>query len=205
MTYDDDRVLDSDLESDGYSDVFEDEPEPLFNFSLFKRKPREPREDSYEEPRRSRYEEPRRERYEEPRRERYEEPRRERYEEPRRERYEESRSVNYDSRRGYTAPIKAAPSVKADVSIHTPETFDEVKKIAGNLLNRCTVILNLERASTDVQIRILDFMSGVLLATDGKVYRTSSTSYVFAPDGVHIEGISVDSAASAEEATGVYI
>lgn len=182
MTYDDDERMIED-EDDGYSDVFEDEPEPLFNFPKFKRKRKAPREEYEEE---------------------YEEPRRG-YEEPRRR--EEPRSnINYDSRRGYSEPVRPAQGLKPDVSMHFPQSYEEVKSIAASLRAGHTVLLNLERASSDEQRRIMDFMAGVIFATDGQCHRFSSSTYVFAPAGVRIEGISIETgSSSAEESTGVYI
>ena len=187
MIYDDDDRMIED-EDDGYSDVLEDdaEPEPIFNFKIFqgknKRKAsREEYDDEYEE-------------------EEYEKPRRGGYEEPRRR--EESRSSSGRSRsQGYSEP--ARPVRRQDVKIDSfvPRTFEEVKKVAASLRSGATVLVNLEHASADERRRIMDFMAGVIFATDGQFLHFSTNAYVFAPAGVPMGGIPVESESRSEEET----
>lgn len=192
MIYDDDDRMIED-EDDGYSDVLEDdaEPEPIFNFKLFpgrsgrngRNKSKASREEEYDDE------------YEE---EEYEKPRRGGYEEPRRR--EESRSSSSRSRsQGYSEPVR--PVRRQDVKIESfvPKAFDEVKEVAASLRSGATVLVSLEHASADERRRIMDFMAGVIFATDGQFLHFSSNVYVFAPAGVPMGGIPVESESRSEE------
>lgn len=185
MTYDDDeRVLDSD------SDIFEDEPEPLFNFSFMNRKPKEPRKN-----RRRDYD------YDEPMDDEYEEP----VEHRRPVREEPRGNINYDGRRGYTEPLRPTQPKSAGIKMFSPQSFEDITKVAAALKEGCTALLNMENASYDDQLRIMDFMAGVVFATEAQRQCISKSCYIFAPKGVPIEGFSAGRATAAEEDSGIYI
>lgn len=94
----------------------------------------------------------------------------------------------------YSEPRKApAPRAgRSEVRTYAPTSFDEVKDIAQNLLERRAVILNLEDTDPDDTARLLDFMSGVAFALDGQIRRIAKKVYAFAPAGVDFIGFSVD-------------
>lgn len=68
------------------------------------------------------------------------------------------------------------------------EQFDSVTDISDHLKNKMTVVLNLETTEKDIATRMLDFLSGVTYAIDGKVKRVSKDTYLITPYNVEIVG-----------------
>ena len=50
------------------------------------------------------------------------------------------------------------------------------------------VVLNLENTSKDVSRRILDFLSGVAYANNGKIKRVSTATFIITPYNVDLTG-----------------
>ncbi len=68
-----------------------------------------------------------------------------------------------------------------------PEKRDELLSIADQLLNRKTVILNLELVTQDTR-RFVDFLSGVAYALNGQVKKVAVHTYLIIPGGLEISG-----------------
>ena len=70
-----------------------------------------------------------------------------------------------------------------------PERFgDETRSVADELIKMHTVVLNLENTSKDVSRRILDFLSGVAYANNGKIKRVSTATFSITPYNVDLTG-----------------
>lgn len=69
--------------------------------------------------------------------------------------------------------------------IHTvlvrPEQFSAAREISDHLLENNIVVLNLEYASKDVSRRLIDFLSGVAYAKNGRVDRIAQSTYIITP------------------------
>jgi cell division inhibitor SepF len=115
------------------------------------------------------------------------------------------------NRREYTTPSSEfAPRDKAGQSGHhphvvtiptttqlqvvlvKPERFDNAPEIADHLRETHTVVLNLESASKEIARRLVDFLSGVAYARDGKIKRVANSTYIITPSGVDILGDLID-------------
>ncbi len=68
-----------------------------------------------------------------------------------------------------------------------PEKRDELLSIADQLLNRKTVILNLELVTQETR-RFVDFLSGVAYALNGQVKKVAVHTYLIIPGGLEISG-----------------
>ncbi|MBE6752833.1 MAG: cell division protein SepF [Ruminococcaceae bacterium] len=103
-------------------------------------------------------------------------------------------------------PRKEQPRLKYDrdskvVSIHTtaqlqvvivrPERFDEVAEIADQLIDKNTVVLNLEQTGKDVSRRVVDFLSGAAYAHNGQLKRIANNTYIITPFNVGLTGADV--------------
>ena len=62
------------------------------------------------------------------------------------------------------------------------------------------MVLNLESTDKDVARRLIDFLSGVAYAGEGKIKRISANTYMITPYHVDIEGDLIDEL----ENNGVY-
>ena len=67
-----------------------------------------------------------------------------------------------------------------------PESFDSVSQIADHLLNKCTVVLNLENTNKETSRRLIDFLSGVAYSIDGSIKRIANQAYVITPSNVDV-------------------
>ena len=75
-----------------------------------------------------------------------------------------------------------------EVCVVKPSSMDETREIADILLDRCTVVLNLEGIDVDIAQRIIDFSSGACYALDGRLQKISSYIFILTPSNVEISG-----------------
>lgn len=73
-----------------------------------------------------------------------------------------------------------------------PERFETAAEIADHLRDKHTVIMNLEQTHKDVSRRLIDFLSGVAYAQDGKIKKVANATYIITPYNVDIMGDLVD-------------
>lgn len=84
------------------------------------------------------------------------------------------------------------------VNIHTttqlqvvlvkPDRFEAASEIADHLREKRTVVLNLESTQKDISRRLLDFLSGVAYANEGKIKKVAISTYIITPYNVDILG-----------------
>lgn len=75
-----------------------------------------------------------------------------------------------------------------ELKVVKPERFDNVSQIANHLLNRRTVVLNLEETNKETARRLLDFLSGVAYSINGNLKRVANNTYVITPCNVDVSG-----------------
>lgn len=130
----------------------------------------------------------------------YDAPRVERRERPDRgERYERSgRDIGYDSpamaeeerRSNKVVNIRAATQLQ--VVLVKPDKFEDASSIADHLREKRTVVLNLESTNKEIARRLLDFLSGVAYAQEGKIKKVAISTYIITPYNVDILGDLID-------------
>ncbi len=108
---------------------------------------------------------------------------------PRRDSFEERRN-KYDDRRNKVVNIHATTQLK--VVLVKPERFENASEIADQLKDKRTVVLNLESTNKDVARRLIDFLSGVAYAGEGKIKKVAANTYIITPYHVDIEGDLID-------------
>ncbi|MEE1262805.1 cell division protein SepF [Ruminococcus sp.] len=113
---------------------------------------------------------------------------------------ERERATTTSSGRNKVVNINA--TAKLQVGIFKPERFgEETRSIADELIKTHTVVLNLEDTNKDMARRILDFLSGVAYANNGKIKRVASNTYIIIPSNVDLTG---DDLLDELENSGVY-
>ena len=116
------------------------------------------------------------------------------YFEPRepREPRESSRrkEVPAEERRNKVVNIHATTQLK--VVLVKPERFENASEIADHLREKRTVVLNLESTNKDIARRLIDFLSGVAYAGDGKIKKVAANTYIITPYSVDIMGDLID-------------
>lgn len=73
-----------------------------------------------------------------------------------------------------------------------PERFETAAEIADHLLAKHAVVMNLETTAKDVSRRLIDFLSGVAYAQDGKIKKVAVNTYILTPFNVDLTGDQMD-------------
>jgi cell division inhibitor SepF len=131
--------------------------------------------------------------------------------------YPDEQSDAFEDFSNFTSKEKPRPAVdvaKGDkvVSIHTttqlqvvvvqPEHFEGASDIADHLLERRSVVLNLEKANKEAKRRLVDFLSGVIYAHRGNIKPVARDTYILTPSSIDIMGADL---IGELESNGLYI
>lgn len=73
-----------------------------------------------------------------------------------------------------------------ELKVVKPQHFESVPQIADHLLNKRTVVLNLENTNKETARRLIDFLSGVAYSIDGSIKKIASNAYVITPSNVDV-------------------
>ena len=114
--------------------------------------------------------------------------RRERTERP--ARVENTYPAEEERRSNKVVNIRAATQLQ--VVLVKPEKFDDASAIADHLREKRTVVLNLESTNKEIARRLLDFLSGVAYANEGKIKKVAISTYIITPYNVDILGDLID-------------
>ena len=112
---------------------------------------------------------------------------------------EEYEVEDYPTRDSGAAPVVDRSQTGKVVSINTttqlevvltqPTLFDvDSPDIAGHLIRKKTVVLNLEKADAKNTRRFLDFFAGVVYAQEGNLKQVAARTYIITPYNVDIRG-----------------
>ena len=104
-----------------------------------------------------------------------------------------------DRRSSKVVNIHATTQLK--VVLVKPERFENASEIADHLREKRTVVLNLESTNKDIARRLIDFLSGVAYAGDGKIKKVSANTYIITPYSVDLMGDLIDEL----ESSGLYL
>ena len=75
-----------------------------------------------------------------------------------------------------------------ELKVVKPDRYEMVNQIADHLLNRRTVVLNLEGTNKETARRLIDFLSGVAYSIDGQLKRVANNTFVITPHNVDVSG-----------------
>ena len=101
-----------------------------------------------------------------------------------------------DDEEEYVKPERKAAAPKQtnsgngtmEVCVIKPSSMEDTREIADTLIDRCTVVLNLEGIDVDVAQRIIDFSSGACYSIAGSLQKISSYIFILTPANVEISG-----------------
>ena len=118
------------------------------------------------------------------------------------ERLERRAAKSSQENTGTLYPVENERRSNKVVNIHTttqlqvvlvkPERFENASEIADHLREKRTVVLNLESTNKDIARRLLDFLSGVAYANEGKIKKVAISTYIITPYNVDIHGDLID-------------
>lgn len=117
--------------------------------------------------------------------------------EPKRETYYETREDKTESRRSFAKSndqkfMNINATAQLQVILVKADDFREAAQIADHLINKKTVLLNLEGVNRDVVRRMIDFLSGVAYAQGGTLKRVANSTFIVTPYDVNIMGDVLD-------------
>lgn len=83
-------------------------------------------------------------------------------------------------------------TAQLQVVLVKPERFENAAEIADHLREKRTVVMNLEQTNKDTSRRLIDFLSGVAYAQDGKIKKVAVSTFIITPYNVDIMGDLMD-------------
>ena len=96
----------------------------------------------------------------------------------------------FDERRNKVVNIAATTQLK--VVLVKPERFEMASEIADHLKEKRTVVMNLESTHKDIARRLIDFLSGVAYASEGRIKKIAANTYIITPYHVEMVGDLLD-------------
>lgn len=106
-----------------------------------------------------------------------------------------------DNARKSSKVVNINATTQLAVVLVKPDRFESAAEIADHLKDKRSVVLNLEQTNRDVARRLVDFLSGVAYANEGKIKRIANSTYIITPYNVDILGDLIDEL----ENNGLYI
>ena len=94
--------------------------------------------------------------------------------------------------RGGNKVVNINATTQLQVVLVKPDRFENASEIADHLREKRTVVLNLESTNKDIARRLIDFLSGVAYAGEGKIKKVAANTYIITPYHVDIEGDLID-------------
>ena len=100
--------------------------------------------------------------------------------------------IGMESERRSNKVVNIRAATQLQVVLGKPEKFDDASAIADHLREQRTVVLNLESTNKEIARRLLDFLSGVAYAHEGKIKKVAISTYIITPYNVDILGDLID-------------
>ncbi len=98
----------------------------------------------------------------------------------------------FEDRRDNNRVVNIHATTQLSVVLVKPDRFESAAEIADHLREKRTVVLNLEETAKDISRRLLDFLSGVAYAQDGKIKKVAANTYLITPYNVDLMGDLID-------------
>ena len=98
----------------------------------------------------------------------------------------------FEERRESNKVVNIHATAQLQVVLVKPERFELAAEIADHLRERRTLVLNLEQTNKDIARRLVDFLSGVAYAQDGKIKKVAVNTYIITPYNVDLLGDLID-------------
>lgn len=86
--------------------------------------------------------------------------------------------------------VVSLKSVQSQIKVvlSEPRSYDETQDIADHIVNRRSVVINLQRVDYEQAKRIVDFLSGTVYAVSGDIQKLGPHTFLCTPDNVEITG-----------------
>lgn len=94
--------------------------------------------------------------------------------------------IDMDSRVSSNVSVSSGSSI--EMVVVKPEKLETVTQIADYLVDRKTILLNLEETNKETARRLIDFLNGVAYAINGDLRKVATNTYVVTPSNVELSG-----------------
>lgn len=84
--------------------------------------------------------------------------------------------------------VSVSTGSSIEMKVVKPDSLDTVDQIANQLLDRKTILLNLEDTNKETARRLIDFLHGVSYAIGGNLKKVANCTYVITPSNVDVSG-----------------
>ena len=112
--------------------------------------------------------------------------------EEREDTYAEERRAERRAEERHNKVVNIHATAQLKVVLVKPERFENASEIADHLREKRTVVMNLESTNKDIARRLVDFLSGVAYAGDGKIKKVAANTYIITPYSVDLMGDLID-------------
>ena len=106
-------------------------------------------------------------------------------------------TLKQDGYRPETQGVSMASRSSIEMKVVSPTKYDAVTQIADLLLEKKTVLLNLENTNKETAKRLIDFLSGVAYALNGDIQKVADNTFAVTPNNVAVSNEIIDSEFSA--------
>lgn len=107
----------------------------------------------------------------------------------------EGDGFDFDTRANSGVSVSSGSSI--EMIVVKPEKLETVTQIADYLVDRKTILLNLEETNKDTARRLIDFLNGVAYAINGDLRKVATNTYVVTPSNVELSGEKLSSSQDA--------
>ncbi len=94
--------------------------------------------------------------------------------------------IEHDNRVSSNVSVSSGSSI--EMVVVKPEKLETVTQIADYLVDRKTILLNLEETNKETARRLIDFLNGVAYAINGDLRKVATNTYVITPSNVELSG-----------------
>ena len=88
------------------------------------------------------------------------------------------------SRQNQSTGNVALSGASLELKVIRPDRWESFNQIADHLINRRTVVLNLEATNKETARRMIDFLGGVVYTIEGDIKKVSPNTWVLTPSNV---------------------
>ena len=99
---------------------------------------------------------------------------------------------SFEEKRDSNKVVNIHATTQLQVVLVKPERFENAAEIADHLREKRTVVLNLEQTNKEIARRLIDFLSGVAYAQEGKIKKVAVNTYLITPYNVDLLGDLID-------------
>lgn len=100
----------------------------------------------------------------------------------------EEPSTRSEKRTGQNVVSLKSVQASAKVVLSEPRSYDETQEIADHIVNRRSVVINLQQVDFQQAKRIIDFLSGTVYAVSGEIQKLGPHTFLCTPDNVDVSG-----------------